>query len=473
MLDPTEEQSSILSAIRDGSVNLAVNALAGTGKTTTLELIEHASKVRPILYLAFNKKIADEAKERMLSTTSVRTFNSLGHRIWAQAQGGHNLRLDPKKTQVLLRAFIDEIPKSDREAIWASFWEVTHAVGLAKGLGYVPEGKFPNAKRLISQGDFHRRLDESPDDLTADLIDAILTRSINAAFKGNIDYNDQVYMPAIFGGTFPRFPFVLVDEAQDLNPVNHALLDKLVKQRVVLVGDRFQSIYAFRGAVQAGMETLAEKFSAEAKELTVSFRCPEKVVENARWRVPNFQWTKPGGHVEILTELLPSSIRDNAAIICRNNAPLFSCALNLLAVGRSVSVAGSDIGPRVIGIMKKLGPESMSREMALGAIGDWLAQKEDKGSSSAADIAACMKVFVSVGSDLSQAIRYAEHVLAQKGAIRLMTGHKAKGLEFDTVYHLDPWLCREEEQDLNLRYVIQTRAKETYFEINSAGIKWA
>jgi superfamily I DNA/RNA helicase len=60
----------------------------------------------------------------------------------------------------------------------------------------------------------------------------------------------------------------------------------------------------------------------------------------------------------------------------------------------------------------------------------------------------------------------------QQGAIKLLTGHKAKGGEWPIVYHLDPWLCRDDEQDLNLRYVITTRSQQELYEIDSRGIKW-
>ncbi len=52
-----------------------------------------------------------------------------------------------------------------------------------------------------------------------------------------------------------------------------------------------------------------------------------------------------------------------------------------------------------------------------------------------------------------------------------MTGHKSKGLEFNTVYHLDPWLIGDDEQELNLKYVIGTRSADSYFEINSGDIR--
>jgi DNA helicase II / ATP-dependent DNA helicase PcrA len=468
-MNPTSEQESILALACCTEQNLMINALAGTGKTTTLEMIERAVKAKPILYLCFNKKIAEDASKRMLSTTTVRTFNSLGHRIWAKSCA-KNLALDPKKSATILRSIIDETPKADRGPIWDSFWEVVSGVALAKALGYVPDEKFPQARRLIGASAFHAALDETPDDLTADLIDAVLTRSIKDAYDGRIDYNDQVYMPALFGGTFPRFPLVKVDEVQDLNPVNHALLDKLVKHRLIAVGDPYQSIYGFRGAMQAGMATLAEKFEATPTDLSVSFRCPQAIVENALWRVPHFKWIKEGGHVEVLKGIQADDFPDSSAILCRNNAPLFRLALQLLAAGRSVSVAGSDIGPKLIGLLRKLGPGEMSRVQVVDAIEDWRQERLDRASTTANDLADCMKVFAERGESLAQAISYAEHVLSQKGSIRLMTGHKSKGLEFPIVYHLDPWLCKAEEQDLNLRYVIQTRSLDQYFEINSRDI---
>lgn len=471
MPSPTSEQDHILDLASNSEANLLISALAGTGKTTTLEMIERAVSAKPILYLCFNKKIADDATKRMLSTTTVRTFNSLGHRIWAKSCS-KNLSLDPRKSQTILRSLIDETPRKDQGPLWDSFWEVVHGVALAKALGYIPEGKFPNAKRLISVGAFHSSLDEVPDDLTADLIDAILTRSISAAYEGSIDYNDQVYMPALFGGTFPRFPLVLVDEAQDLSPVNHALLHKLCKVRTIAVGDRWQSIYSFRGVGQDSIADLVAQFKMEKADLSISFRCPRAIVENARWRVPHFKWIKDGGHVEKLANLQGASIPDNAVAICRNNAPLLRLALALLSTSRSVRVAGSDVGPKVVGLMKKLGPGDLPQASVLSAIDDWLAEKLDRQSTTAQDLADCMKVFASHGSSLSQAIAYAEHLFSQKGAICLMTGHKAKGLEFETVYFLDPWLCRDDEQDLNLKYVIETRSMNYLFYINSKDIQW-
>ena len=76
----------------------------------------------------------------------------------------------------------------------------------------------------------------------------------NASYEGHIDYNDQIYMSALFGGTYPKYPLTLVDEYQDLSPVNHEMIRRLVgNRRLIGVGDPNQNIYGFRGAQAQGM----------------------------------------------------------------------------------------------------------------------------------------------------------------------------------------------------------------------------
>lgn len=473
-MNNTTEQSHILDLAATTNDNIMVDAYAGSGKTTTLEMVERAAKAKPVLYLVFAKRNAKEAEARMLSTTTVRTFNSLGHRIWAKACA-KNLSMDFKKTQTVLRSIIDESPKAVRNTIWDVFYDVVDAVARAKALGYVPEGKYPNAKRLCTQSQFHSSLESRPDDLVSDLIDALLTRSIKLAYDGLIDFNDQIYMPALFGGIYPQFPLLLVDEYQDLNPTNHAMIAKLTgksNRRLIGVGDPFQNIYGFRGAKANGMGDARSAYEMTSCDLSISFRCPQAIVDHVKWHVPKFKANKEGGYVECLDTLMPSDICDSSTFICRNNAPLFGVAFRLLAAGRSVSVVGSDIGPKLIGIMRKLGPEACSRQAFLDAIAEWEAEKLAKESTSASDLAECMRVFTRISDGKAQAIAYAEHLFAQKGSIQLLTGHKAKGLEYDTVYHLDPWLLDNSPQDRNLAYVIATRSKDKLYEIEGSRIKW-
>lgn len=465
----TEEQDSIL-ALANETENLQIVAYAGTGKTTTLELLANATSTKPQLCLAFNKRVAEEMAKRMPSTTECRTLNSIGHRVWSATVKGRVV-LNTKKTYDIFRAVTKGLAGDRMRDLWDEYQEISTAVGMAKALGYVPHGTMPNATRLIDRKPFFSSLEDRLSAPAQEIVDAILIQSIRTAYEGNLDYNDQLYMPALFGGSYPRFPVVMVDEVQDLSPVNHAMLAKLAKQRLIAVGDPFQSIYGFRGAKQDGMRQQKENFGATAAKLSVSFRCPQRIVENAHWRVPDFKWFVEGGTVDRLDRLEAAAIAEGAAIICRNNAPLFRLALGLISAGRSVSVAGTDIGPKLVGILRKLGGEEMARPAVLSAISNWAERKSER-SASASDMAACMRVLAEHADNLGQTIAYAEWLFKQEGNIHLSTGHKAKGLEWNVVYHLDPWLIKDGEQEMNLRYVIQTRAREAYYTIDSKEVSY-
>ena len=482
-MTPTEEQTHAVSLVTDTSKNICCNSLAGSAKTTTCKLMDHAGP-EPILYIAFNKRIVEAAKEErdaaeedesilaFSDTTDLRTFNSIGHTS-LQSVTENRLVVNPKKNSDLLRVVIDELPtRSKQQEAWDEYFEITSAVALGKCMGYIPEGKFPRARRLCGYEELAARLDTQLSDFGAELLDEVFLRSIKAAESGSIDYDDQIYMPALFGGTFPRFPFVIIDEAQDANACNHAMLEKFRGSRIASVGDDGQSIYAFRGAVPGGMAKLRDTFGMVETNLTVSFRCPENIVKAVHWHRPQMKWHKPGGLVVRLHDSRPDLFTPGSAIICRNNAPLFKLAMQLLATGRSVNVHGSDIGPKIVAIMRKLGDDNLSQGSVLRAIDTWENEKLARQSSTASDIADCMRVFARHGRTLYDAISWAESLFKQKGTVQLLTGHKSKGLEWDTVFFLDPGLIGQGEQENNLRYVIMTRAKQELYIIESKEIRW-
>ncbi len=461
-MDPTEEQERIIS-LAQAKENLQIVAYAGTGKTATLRML--AEKIDgPKLYVAFNKRIIEEALEGF--PAECRTLNSVGHRVWMKTIPG-KVVVDGKKTYNIFKEVVKGYKGEDAKALWDTYGEIAEAVSLAKAGGYVPEGVYKQARRLANEGFWSQTNCRSS--MERSCVDQILALSIRSAYLGNCDFDDQLYMPTLFGGAFPRFPTVFVDEEQDLSPVNHEMVRKLTRAgRLISVGDPFQSIYGFRGAACEGMDKNRARFHMESRTLSISFRCKSEIVRNARWRVPEFKWWKAGGRVERLKVFdLGRLAEDNAAIICRNNAPIFRLALNLLSASRPCRVAGSDIGPKLVNTLRRLGDTGLSRSAVLGAIDCWLSARQD--SKSATDMADCMRIFAEASRTLAEAIARAEFVLRQDGPITLITGHKAKGLEWDTVYHLDPWLIGSDEQEQNLRYVIQTRAKEAYFEVNSNG----
>ncbi len=78
-----------------------------------------------------------------------------------------------------------------------------------------------------------------------------------------------------------EFPSVFVDEYQDLNPVQHALLKLLAGEGVTLtaIGDPRQAIYGFRGSEVRFFESFEKDFpGATVMHLTENYRCCEKIL---------------------------------------------------------------------------------------------------------------------------------------------------------------------------------------------------
>lgn len=471
---PTPEQEAIVAAAVGTSDNLIINALAGAAKTSTLVLIAKALMPLSILCLAFNKKIAEEMKERLPPNCQAMTLNSLGHRVWGEAIG-RRLQISPSKVGDLVKTAIADLQldRDEEKALWEAFPDLIRTISFGKACGYLPTGYRPErgGRGLMDDGEFFAHYEEKLSPLEQDLVRSVTIASLDAAWQGNCDYDDQIYMPTIFGAVFPRFPLVLIDEAQDLSALNHATLRKLAKKRLIAVGDPCQAIYGFRGAHEESMELLAESFKMKSLFLTVSFRCPIKIVEHARFRAPSMQyptWAKEGA-VSRLGLWSISDLPEDAVILCRNNAPLFAMAIKLLKHGRYPQLVGNDIGKGLLAIMKKFGDGRMAQSEALDRVTTWEETKVSKSRNPGPirDRAECMRIFLAQGKTLGDAIAYAEHIFNSMGPIKLMTGHKSKGLEFDNVFILNRDLLGDEGQERNLRYVMITRSKSTLTYIDS------
>lgn len=473
---PTEEQQTILDAVTQSGDNLIIHALAGAAKTSTLVLIDRALPSVPKLALCFNVRIKKEMEDRFSGTVTTQTLNGCGHRVWGQAMG-RRLVVEKDKIHLRLKSLVDGLPSRERFDAYDNWSFIKGAISHGKLSGWIParNRKSGVLSTLFEDVDFFGGLSELPTELEERLIHDVSVWSVEQAFAGTIDFDDQVLMPTLFrGAAFPGFPLVLVDEAQDLSALNHKMLSRLVKKRVIAVGDEYQSIYGFRGAHQDSMELLGRTFSMRRLGLSVSFRCPEVVVNEAKFRAPNMKsGSDRSGSVKHLTEWSINDIPETATILCRNNAPLFSMAIALLRAGRYPELVGNDIGKNLIKVMEKLGKPQLSREEALSALEKWLEKKLDKSRDEDAkaklhDQASCLKVFLAQGRTLGDALAYAKFLLTVGGPVKLMTGHKAKGLEWDNVFLLDQQLINMQySQDRNLRYVMQTRSKENLYYVRS------
>lgn len=430
-------------------------------------MIDRALPSTPKLALCFNVRIREEMQGRLTGVTEAKTLNSLGHGVWAKSIG-RRLIVNKGKVGDLVKAHIDRMPHALKSEAYDCFSDMTRLVSHGKMCGYVPTGVAKQvAKPLMDTDAFLEHLDENLFSWQEDMLIDVSTKSINMAQQGEIDYDDQILMPTCFQGQFPSYPLVLVDEAQDLSALNHAMLRKLVRKRVIAVGDECQSIYGFRGAHQNSMDLLRNTFDMRPLTLSISFRCPQAVVREARARAPMMQWPEWAreGSVRRLEDWGIDDLPEECTVLCRNNAPLFSMAIEFLKAGRYPELVGNDIGKGLIKILEKQGKGDVPKEQLLMGLEAWRDERQKKAKDEEAkakvyDQWQCLVVFAEQGRNLGDAIAYAKHLLAVAGPVKMMTIHKAKGLEWDNVFILDEHLIRDTGQDRNLRYVGQTRSKE-------------
>ena len=320
---------------------------------------------------------------------------------------------------------------------------------------------------------FYKHLTEMQMSIVTDVARA----SAMAALKGRIDFDDQILISTLYSRAgFDYYPVVLIDEAQDLSRLNHRMLQKIAKggARVIAVGDPFQAIYAFRGADSESMNVLRDMFDMDTYKLTVNFRSDQDIIKNAHWRAPDMKWRDDAQEGEVLAFRTWSHdvVPDGAAVICRNNAPLFSMALNFLAAGRRAVIAEREMVNKLMGILEKLGPYHMPQEKVLLAIEEWAekARSRHKVKDQIEDEVACLNVLARRGDTLHDILQFIRSIMEQKDGIHLMTIHKSKGMEWDTVFLLDADLIRlGEGQEDNLLYVAQTRARHSFNNVASEG----
>jgi superfamily I DNA/RNA helicase len=179
--------------------------------------------------------------------------------------------------------------------------------------------------------------------------------------------------------------------------------------------------------------------------------------------------------VKALSDYVPEDFSPQAAILCRNTAPLVSFAFSLIRRNVGCRVLGREIGQGLIQIIKKLEAKDLndlSNRLALYQSRE-VARFERRGEEASADAVRdrclCIDLFISVSDSITNLIQRITLLFddSTKGILTLATIHKSKGLEWPMVFLLDWDLCPskfaklewQKVQERNLQYVAVTRAK--------------
>ena len=446
-MSATPQQLEIVEKFKTGN-SLAVRAVAGSGKTTTLVMAFQFAP-QDSLCVAFNKKNSEDLAAKMPAHVVSKTMNALGHAAWKKHTGKF-LKLDASKLYTLLKSapFYKEI-KDDAN-------DVVRMVRLAKSFGISSGWNLP-ATDAESWIDLSEDYDiESASNLLP-YSQWLLQENCKTAFQGLIDFDDQIYMSVMYGSPFQRYSCVAVDEAQDLSTLQHRMIEKSLKKdgQLVIVGDPNQAIYAWRGASSNSFHELTEKFKLDALGLTYSFRCPRSVVGEAKKYVPDIEAaSSEEGSVTLSSAFIEPA--PGIAVISRTNAPLIKLAFTSIRNRLAVNYSGKDFLTGIKALDKKY--------PTLQALESWRDAELAKKSSEAKTIRILDRfealAVLHESGNVKESIKKLTETPVEQSLI-LSTIHKAKGMEWDNVVYLDYNKQWKGEQEDNVKYVGVTRAKRT------------
>lgn len=488
-------------------MSIQVKAVAGAGKTKTIECCTKLiPKEKRAIFLAFNKTNVLDLQKKLPRHVDVCTLNALGSRIWHSYIRGRD-KSPPDFDKIKLRKLMKKVVPYKFAKLYGD--DVSNLVSRARSIGLVPDGVsgYRSLEGCSDTIDFWFDLmDHYNIIIPVRVVDSVIeyARDVlrqDIALDREIDYDDQLYLTTTCRvdeqHTVPciKNDVVVLDESQDLNQVQRALVRMIMKPRGLLisVGDNRQSIYGFRGADSESMDRIREEFDCHELPLSITYRCGKRIVAKAQEVYEEIEAAPNAadGDVQRLEKYQASIFKPADLVLCRNNAPLVNFAYKLIRCRVSVRVLGRDIGAGLIRIIDKLDHNNSIVTLA-ECLFDWREQQigivrartpdDEEAFQRINDRFESIMVFVKEGAaknveGLKEEIQALFVEVKDEDKVLLSTIHKAKGSEADRVFFLDSHLLYprwvqegtwQHIQERNLEYVAITRARHllTYIESN-------
>lgn len=498
MVQPSSYQKAVMEWIVTGEGNAIVNAVAGSGKTSTAVM---AADLLPTdarsAFLAFNKSIADELKNRLPKHVEAATFHSLCSRplrVKAGAFGRSRDWVQKNKVHNILDTLTDEYGAQ----VGRVRNGVVKLVGLMKANALLPDCDEAELLDIIEAHniEFSDEDTGTAADVTTGIEIARKALAINNQDLKVIDFDDMLYLTYIMRLPLMRYDYLFVDEAQDTNKVQRLLIGRMIGKtgRLIAVGDPFQAIYGFRGADANAMNAIRDEFECTELPLSISYRCPASVIAAAKRIVPHIEArdNAPEGTVSTLDTWNLDDFNALDLVVCRNVAPLVTLAFRFIRARKPVKMMGRDIGEGLIALVKKM--RATNLEDLAERIDEWAKRETMKAIAKRQDarvqqIQDQQESIIAICEGMPEDSRTIYDVISTISTLftdqgngnrtTLSTIHKAKGKEAHRVFILDPHLMPskwakqpwQQVQERNLRYVAITRALDTLHYVQSEAIR--
>ncbi len=481
-MDLTKQQYDIVNS----TGNIKINAVAGSGKTTTI--IEYA-KARPknskILYLAFNKSVKLEAtkkfKEKSLSNVKVETAHSLAYKNIV-FQNNYKVRHQGYKTHEIA----DLLKLKGNGEKLAEFIIANH---INKFITY-----FCNSdKQKIQDLDYREVVsDKKAKTFVTTFYNYIEQQSrllLSKMDKGEIEITHDFYLKK-FQLSNPQldYDYILFDEGQDASP---AMLDIFFKQKAtkVIVGDSHQQIYGWRHAVNS-----LEKTDFKTFQLSTSFRFSQDIanlgMEILKWKNYLFEYEP----VDI-TGKGTTKEHKTKAVLARTNLGLLLKAIEYVTEKKKIkhiyfegninSYTYADEGASLYDILNLYNGENrLIKDKLIKAMKDLDELKEYIEKTEDVQLSLMVEIVKEYGNEISNIIKkikdkHVDNDEKEKAEMIFSTVHRCKGMEYDAIQIVNDFITEEKlekikkeikkedinlsklNEEINLLYVAITRTRNS------------
>ncbi|WP_321818299.1 MULTISPECIES: UvrD-helicase domain-containing protein [unclassified Paraburkholderia] len=462
---PTAEQAIALEAARRGG-NLKIKAYAGAGKTSTLGLIAKGLEGPRGLYLAFNRAIADAAARRFPAHVASRTMHA---HAWAAVSGSLRSRggLEPEPPHILAARFgigpIEARTVTGRRAELLPF-ETGRLIADALGRFCRSADVEPGVHHVVVD----EKLDEAfSTELRAWLLPAVrrLWEESAAPHSRSAVSPDVVLKLWAMSGPRIEVDYILFDEAQDSDAVMLSVLAQQRHAQIIYVGDPYQQIYEWRGAVNAMSQITAPECA-----LTESFRFGATIAALASRLLARLGESVPLRGQDAIGSMLvedPSLAPPVDAVLCRKNVTaIWQLAAGLEAGHRpAIRMSALEIAAFADGADLLLSGQRTFKPAAFSLFENWADAQAFSRTPFGQDLLPLVQIVDELGTGYLRSL--AQHIASgQPADYVISTVHRAKGLEWKRVRVANDFRFRgadgspvPDDDEIRLLYVALTRAQ--------------
>jgi len=331
-----------------------------------------------------------------------------------------------------------------------------------------------------------------------------------------IDFTDMLYLPFRWKlSPVQQYDFLFIDECQDLSKAQFAIAAKYGKQggRILAVGDPQQSIYGFTGADIDSFERVKVYTKAKELPLTTCFRCPQDIIKIAQDIRADMKGNKTNaGEINSIGIHQVSKLaKPGDLIISRLKSGLVLLVFDFIDKNIKVQIH-EDEATEFIGELKNIFKQAeLQQKLHINPLAfeklrtvvvkrwEWIIKKKAERIVDPTERAIHIKreldyldqkldfihkkveLWKTDCATLTHILKKIKTYVSDKeNPIRLSTIHRAKGLEENRVFIIDydkmpydrpgfqQW---EKTQEIHLKYVAVTRAKEVLFLVEALKIE--